>query len=433
MARQGTRTSHPGILRIDSNTFVIRVTARHPTTKKRLEKEETFAGKLDDARRRQLELLDELKQQTTQTTSQHTSQHTSQTTPQTSAPGILEPARRTETAMTLGVFAQQWVVHIVEKGVVRPAYVETRTHYLEGLVLPKLGNVQVDAIDEMQLEQWSVWLARQRKADGKPYAQNTLLSVWGLLRSMLRAARSLIGVRVEAVADFRFRVGGAPAREKDRLSAEELRKLLDVIAQEADVAWAAQLWAQAVTGMRHSEVTALHVGDVDLKQGFLSIRRSQVNGDVGEPKTRRSRRDLPLPPEFVALLARHIGQLDVKNPAATPLFPANNGRYRCVSATNKKIRQMCELARIQKNITSHAFRRSLNDLIRRTAGEVTARSILGHSRAEMTHLYSHVDLDEKAEAQRRALGTLPDPVARAGTVGMAGGDTRPAVGMSVEN
>ena len=424
MARQGKRTSHPGILRIDSTTFLVRVTVRHPTMKKRQEKEAKVVGKLDDARRRQLELLDELKHHATQTT-----QQTSLTTPQTSAPGTLEPARRTETAMTLGVFAQQWLVHIVEKGVVRPAFVQTRTHYLEGLILPKLGDTPVDAIDEMELEQWSVWVARQRKGDGKPYAQNTLQSVWNLLRSMLRAARSLIGVRVEAVAEFRFRVGGAPARDKDRLTADELRKLLDVIAQEADVAWAAQLWAQAVTGMRHSEVTALHVGDVDLHRGFLSIRRSQVNGDVGEPKSRRSRRDLPLPPEFVALLTRHIGRLDVKNPAATLLFPSNTGGYRSVSATNNKIRQMCELARIQKNITSHAFRRGLNDLIRRTAGEVTARSMLGHSRAEMTHLYSHVDLDEKAEAQRRALGALPDPVARAASVGIGGGDTRAPVGI----
>ena len=419
MARQGKRTPHPGILRIDNNTFVVRVTTRHPTSKKRMEKEETIAGKLDDARRRQLELLDELKHEQTKTT--------------TNAPA----RKRAQPAMTLGDFARLWLGHLVDKNVARPAYVSTRVAYLEGLILPKLGTVRVDAVDEWMLEQWSVWLAGRRKADGTPYAKETLTSVWGLLRAMLNDARALIGVRVEAVADFRFRVGGAPPREKERLSPEELRTLLDVIAQQTDVAWAAQLWAQAVTGMRHSEVSGLHVGDVDLGAGCLSIRRSNVGGDVGATKTRQSRRRLPLPPELVSLLKRHIGQLHVQDPSTTLLFPSSKGGYRYVSSTNKKLQQMCQLAGIEKHITTHCFRHSLNDLIRRAAGEVAARSMLGHVTTEMTHRYSHVDLAEKAEAQRRALGALPDPQPRAapvGTegrvVGMAGGDERPLVGMA---
>ncbi|MBM4281156.1 MAG: hypothetical protein FJ137_10485 [Deltaproteobacteria bacterium] len=158
MARQGTRTSHPGILRIDSNTFVVRVTTRHPTTKKRLEKEETIAGKLDDARRRQLELLDELTQKRTQTTTKPS------TKPTTNVP----PRQRAQPAMTLGDFARLWLGHLVDKNVARPAYVSTRVAYLEGLILPKLEAVRVDAVDEWVLEQWSVWLAGRRKADGNP-------------------------------------------------------------------------------------------------------------------------------------------------------------------------------------------------------------------------------------------------------------------------
>jgi hypothetical protein len=88
-------------------------------------------------------------------------------------------------------------------------------------------------------------------------------------------------------------------------------------------------------------------------------------------------------------------------------------------------------------ITTHCFRHSLNDLIRRTAGEVAARSMLGHVTTEMTHRYAQVDFAERAEAQRRALGTLPDPQPRSASVGtkgrvvgMTGGDERPLVGMA---
>jgi integrase len=412
MARAGTRTSHPGILRIESNRFLVRVTARHPTTKKRAEKEETIAGSLDDARKRQLEMLDELKEAVARSTLESP-----------------ELRRRAQTTVTLTAYAQLWLAHLVDKDIARPAYVTTRVAYLERLVLPKLGALRVDEVDEVALEEWAIWLARQRQDNGERYARGTLDSVWGLLRSMLNKARALIGVRVEATREFRFRVGGAPAREKAHLTPEELRTLLDVIAKEADIAWAAQLWTQAVTGMRHSEVSALQVGDVDLRHGSISIRRSQVNGDVGEPKNRRSRRQVPIPAELATLLTRQVRTLDGKEGVKALLFPSTNGRHRYVGSTNKKLRAMCERAGIEKHITSHCFRHSLNDLVRRTAGEVAARSMLGHVTSEMTERYSHVDLAEKADAQRRALGALPDTGSAGSLVGIGGGDSGYLVGI----
>jgi integrase len=412
MARQGTRTSHPGILRIDSNRFLVRVTTRHPTTKKRIEKEETIVGRLDHARKRQLEMLDELK--------------TESVRPTTDSP---DSRRRAGNAMTLSAFAQLWLAQGVQKQTFTEAYVETRTFYLEKHVLPKLGPVPVAAIDEVVLEDWAGWLASRRQANGKTYAKGTLTAVWATLRSMLTAARSLIGVRVTAAQDFRFRVGGTPARKKETLSPSELRQLLDVIAQEADVGWAAHLWTQAVTGMRHSEVSALRIGDVDLVRRLIAIERAQVNNAVGATKSLKSRRQVPIPDELAPLLARQIGSLDRTAGAETILFPSYDGRHRSVRLSNEKIAEMCRLAGIKKHITTHCFRHTLNDLVRRTAGEVAARSMLGHVTTAMTANYSNVDLEEKAEVQRRALGRLPDPQRAVGSVGMAGGDSPAPVGI----
>jgi integrase len=58
------------------------------------------------------------------------------------------------------------------------------------------------------------------------------------------------------------------------------------------------------TGMRPSECTALRVGDVDLKNGTISIMKSRHLGEEGAPKTRASRRTVKLLPNVVEVLAR---------------------------------------------------------------------------------------------------------------------------------
>jgi len=60
------------------------------------------------------------------------------------------------------------------------------------------------------------------------------------------------------------------------------------------------------TGLRRGEALALRWQDVDLTNGVLRVRGtlSRVDGHlvIGEPKTERSRRDVPLSPATVALL-----------------------------------------------------------------------------------------------------------------------------------
>jgi integrase len=65
-------------------------------------------------------------------------------------------------------------------------------------------------------------------------------------------------------------------------------------------------WLLSAYGLRRSEVLGLRWNAVDLGTGTLSVRRGRVavGGEVSEgaPKSRRSRRDLPLPADVVAAL-----------------------------------------------------------------------------------------------------------------------------------
>jgi integrase len=65
------------------------------------------------------------------------------------------------------------------------------------------------------------------------------------------------------------------------------------------------------TGLRWGEITALRVGDVDLAQRQLTVKRAWKRDGVGAwvigpPKTKRSRRTISLAPALAELLAPHL-------------------------------------------------------------------------------------------------------------------------------
>ncbi len=67
---------------------------------------------------------------------------------------------------------------------------------------------------------------------------------------------------------------------------------------------------QLLTGMRPGEVQALQWQDCDLEAGKVSVRRTLVRlkgrrWEFGEPKTRASRRTIPLPPSVTRQLVAH--------------------------------------------------------------------------------------------------------------------------------
>jgi integrase len=96
-------------------------------------------------------------------------------------------------------------------------------------------------------------------------------------------------------------------REMRPLTAEEARRLL----QAAHGNGLEALYVLAVTtGMRQGELLALRWQDVDIKNCTVSVRRTLTrNGGVielGEPKTKKSRRSIRLTPRAIEALEAHL-------------------------------------------------------------------------------------------------------------------------------
>lgn len=97
-----------------------------------------------------------------------------------------------------------------------------------------------------------------------------------------------------------------PRQERTPLTVDEVREFLR--ANRDDRLYALYV-VIALLGLRRSEVLGLHWSDVDLEHGVLAVRRGlhRVAGELKlmEPKTRRSRRSLPLPGFVGDALAEH--------------------------------------------------------------------------------------------------------------------------------
>jgi len=175
---------------------------------------------------------------------------------------------------------------------------------LESAHCYRLGNVPVNEITRSSV---STWLSQ------------LTVGPWAKVSS-LRLLRCVLEV---AVADGRIAVNPAagvsappiPARERHRyLTAAEVNTLAAALGDQGDVAL-----VLAYTGLRWSELVGLRVMDVDLALRRLHVRRSapEVEGKIviGLPKTKASRRSVPLPAAVVEALRPHVTGRDPEAPA----------------------------------------------------------------------------------------------------------------------
>lgn len=113
--------------------------------------------------------------------------------------------------------------------------------------------------------------------------------------------------------------------EPDPYSAGEVAAILAACADRAlcDRSDALKVLLGLDAGLRRSEVVALHRADLHLDDAWGRVVRRISRGELGEPKTRRSRRRFPLTDRLVAALREHIRELGLASPA---LFPARRKR-----------------------------------------------------------------------------------------------------------
>ena len=81
-----------------------------------------------------------------------------------------------------------------------------------------------------------------------------------------------------------------PGREKRVLTSDEFMRMLTVL----DLREKVMVRLATIEGMRPGEITALKVGDLELSEFRINVRRRLYRGNIDDPKTGRSKREVAL-------------------------------------------------------------------------------------------------------------------------------------------
>jgi integrase len=291
---------------------------------------------------------------------------------------------------TVGAWCKTW---LAAQGQLKPT---TRVRY-EGIVTkhiePTWGRVALAEVTPVDV---ATWLGR--------------LTAAGLAASTVRYIHRVLSLSLAyAVLDGRLSrnpAEGVPlprtkSRPKRFLTHGEVERLADECGDYSPL-----IYVLSYTGLRWGEVSALHVGDVDLMRRRIHVNRAmaEVRGRavVGTPKD-HERREVPVPAFLVDMLAEHLAGC-----AADALaFPApGGGLLRNGNFRRNVFDAAAERAGVG-DVTPHGLRHSAASLaIAAGATVVLVQRMLGHSSPSVTlDVYSHLfadDLDTVADRLNQA-------------------------------
>jgi len=305
----------------------------------------------------------------------------------------------------VSLYLERWLAEAVRHSV-RPRTYENYDLCIRRL-MPHIGRVRLRSLTPEHIQH-----ALGRLLDGG-LAQRTVRQVHMVLRRALKQAvlwRMLSINPSDAVKPPR-----AERKEMHTLREEEVRHLLTVTGGMRDHG----LWVLLVTtGLRLGEALALRWSDIDFAEGRAIIGRAvQHQLGVGlvfvEPKTARSRRTVPLPPETLRVLEdqRRANNDDRRKAGSRWLendlvFPNPVGRPRNMNYRAISFHKALDRARLPRMRIHDLRHTAASHLLTKGVHPKVVQDLLGHSTIAITlDTYSHVmpTLGKEASAYMSSL------------------------------
>lgn len=151
------------------------------------------------------------------------------------------------------------------------------------------------------------------------------------------------------------------------------------------------------TGLRASELSALKIGDIDLKSGKVNVKHGRLGGAKGGKG-----RTVYLGKAARRAIWRYLAQREDGEDSDAPLFlvmydrPMNKNALRLIMARLGKKAGV-------KNCHPHRFRHTFALTYLRSGGDVfTLQSLLGHSTLDMVQHYARLAEIDIEQAHKRA-------------------------------
>lgn len=187
------------------------------------------------------------------------------------------------------------------------------------------------------------------------------------------------------------------AADKRYLTEGELKKIdkADLIPQDR-----ALINVLRYTGMRIGEATALTVGDVDFKSGFITVNKTNASGHIFPPKTKAGERRIPMPKVLQTALKNYVEEY-IEERDDDLLFATSKGRtwsHAEIWRRFEAIKKAVFGDDAPPDFTPHIFRHTYtHDLVAAGIPPLTAQVLLGHSSYAITlKVYAHFGWNDVA-------------------------------------
>jgi integrase len=231
---------------------------------------------------------------------------------------------------------------------------------LGGLPLRDLGIAQIEAC-----------LSNLKQ---KGHATSTLRSVRATFATVLRSAVQRGYLEKNPAHGVVIREGDSK-KEWRFYSADQVRMLLSVLTEPC----ASVVAIAVLTGLRIGEILGLRWKRIDLLGATLEVAENYSSGEFGSPKTKSSRRVLPISSALQRVLEDNRARVNpaspeelvFQTPKGTPLSDKN--------LYNRELAPACD--RIgQPRVSWHSFRHTHQTLLHDSGASLkTSQELLGHS------------------------------------------------------
>jgi integrase len=290
-------------------------------------------------------------------------------------------------------------------------------------IYPHLGDIELQALDESDIQDWHGKLLASGGKNGRPLSARTVGHAHRVLHTAL--ARAMVGKKKKLQHNpaSLVRPPKVPKKEIVSLTADQVGGLLAKLQGH-------RLFAPAVValgcGLRRGEVLGLKWQDVDLDGGFLTVKRSL--GEAGakslpvrervyfkEAKSEAGRRSVSLAPFVIDALRMHRKeQLETRMALGLGRLPDDALVFSTVEgeplSPDKLSRDWANLviARQLPKVSFHALRHSNVSMLIDGGLDVYAVSRrIGHSDASLTlRVYTHLFKSKDAEAAKAIQAAL---------------------------
>jgi integrase len=293
--------------------------------------------------------------------------------------------------LTIKDAADKWLsrceANAVERGTLKFYREHVRLH-----ILPRIGNLKLAKTTKAHIEHFRDSLTSGDKALSRPTAAKVLRSFKSILKV---AGCSHLGDGVRIVISDRHK---HQIEQKDIPTPQEIARLVKAAKGKVRVL----IMTAASTGLRASELRGLPWSAVDLKAGELEVRqRADYENTIGPPKSKSSRRKVPLGHELILALkewklACPKGDLDLVFPTSTGAVQHHKNMLEDAERVMKAAGVVTKSG--QPKYALHAFRHffaswciNAEDKGGRELPTKEVQSLLGHSSIVMTlDRYGHL-------------------------------------------